>query len=77
VVDDGIQPPLPPGLGSSLYFPHDAFVSESLDDLHSLNLGTMSANVRCEEFMVTDHGIDKQDVAGTSRKRKAILIPRG
>jgi hypothetical protein len=49
----------------------------SLSDLHSLNLGTMSARVGREEFMVTDHGIDKQEVAETSRKREAIPIPRG
>jgi hypothetical protein len=32
-----------------------------LGDLHSLNLSIVSANVRREEFVVTDHGIDKPE----------------
>jgi hypothetical protein len=46
--------------GSPLYSP-SATVSMRLghlDDLHSLNLGIISANVRREEFVVTDHCID-------------------
>jgi hypothetical protein len=48
-----------------------------LNDLHSFNHGSMSVNVRRKEFMVTDHGIDKQDMAETSRKREAIPNPSG
>lgn len=64
----------------SFIFPRHTFDSMrlgSLDDLCSLNLGTMSTNVRREEFMVTDHGIDKQGAAETGRKREAIPIPSG
>jgi hypothetical protein len=58
---DGIQHVSSTRAGSPLYHPSAGFVSMrlgSLDDLHSLNLGIMSAaHVRREEFMVTDHGV--------------------
>jgi hypothetical protein len=48
----------------------------SLDEIHSLNLGTTSASFIRKELMVRVHGIDKRGVAETSRKRKAIPIQR-
>ena len=49
--------------GSPLYSPRAAVSVRlgHLDDLHSLNLGIISANFRREEFVVTDHGIDKPE----------------